>query len=419
MQNDYDDYEDYESPPFRWMSVGVLLLAVVGFFSLAWYAYYTGTKDTDYQEVATIEADNEPLKVAPEDPGGQEYPHQEKTIYEAPESKEPTAEQAALMKQPEAPVIPADMPEKSTPKAEEKVAAIIQKAVEENQAEAELEANPEEGVVSEKEMVVEAKPETKKAAEKATKPKAVVKIEKSEKPASSKPVVTATPNPDHVLKPLPDPFSKSEAAKKEAAKSAETAVADAGVKEEAKKIEDKKLEIAKPALKPVAEGKAEKAEAAKVEPVNVEPAKPAESKPDLEVVADTAKEETPAAKAEAKPAAEEKSADAPATAEPKAEAAKAPQPKTEAPAGESGGGAHQLQLGAFRSAQEADSNWARIGKANAELVKGRGHKVVRSDLGEKGVYYRLRMTGFESAAQAKALCEQLKANNQSCFYTAP
>jgi|GEM_PF-1022225 len=417
MQNDYDDYEDYESPPFRWMSVGVLLLAVVGFFSLAWYAYYTGTKDTDYQEVATIEADNEPLKVAPEDPGGQEYPHQEKTIYEAPESKEPTAEQAALMKQPEAPVIPADMPEKSAPKAEEKVAAIIQKAVEENQAEPEEDS--EDSVVSEKDAVAEAKPELKKTAEKATKPKAVVKIEKSEKPASNKTVVTATPNPEHVLKPLPDPFSKSEAAKKEAAKSAEAAVADAGVKEEAKKVEDKKLEIAKPALKPVAEGKAEKAEAAKVEPVNVEPAKPAESKPDLEVVADTAKEEAPAAKAEAKPAAEEKPADAPAPAEPKAEAPKATQSKTETPAGESGGGVHQLQLGAFRSSQEADSNWVRISKANAGLVKGRGHKVVRSDLGEKGVYYRLRMTGFESAAQAKALCEQLKANNQSCFYTAP
>lgn len=163
MQNDYDDYEDYESPPFRWMSVGVLLLAVVGFFSLAWYAYYTGTKDTDYQEVATIEADHEPLKVTPEDPGGQEYPHQEKTIYEAPESREANADQAVVAKQAEEPVVPDDMPEQSAPKSEEKVAAIIQKAVDDTQAGTD-EGEGEEGASSELEK--RAEPEVKKPAKK-------------------------------------------------------------------------------------------------------------------------------------------------------------------------------------------------------------------------------------------------------------
>lgn len=400
MQNDYDDYEDYESPPFRWMSVGVLLLAVVGFFSLAWYAYYTGTKDTDSSEVATLEADKEPIKVAPEKPGGMEFPHQEKTIYDAPEAADTSVEHSALMKEPEQPVMPDNMPEKSQPTPETKVAAIIQKAVADNADESESEAGeakkeaekvdgPNVHTIDTKADIKEAKKAASKAADKAaanTKPKVVVKIEKLDKsaPAKTQPVVVA-PQPSHVLKPLPDPFAKEEAAKAEVSKS-----------ETLSNQEDKKLEIAKPApLKPVAEPSISSAAD------DTKPASKPEQKPEISVVEAEAKPET------STPVAQEKSDE---------QTIAKPAIKVQA-IGEVG--PHQLQMGAFRSEAEAEAHWRKLNKSSASVIGGHGYKIVRSDLGEKGIYYRLRMVGFGSAAEAKSLCEQLKTAKQSCFYATP
>jgi len=136
MQKDYDDYEEYDSPRFRWMSVVVLLLAVAGFFSLAWYAYYSGTKHADYDDAVVIEADNAPVKVKPDAPGGAQFPHQEKTIYNAAEGSGKTPAQAQVVKSQEVPVVPAGMTQKAEPTKEKKAAAIIQKAVEETQLKA-------------------------------------------------------------------------------------------------------------------------------------------------------------------------------------------------------------------------------------------------------------------------------------------
>jgi len=41
--------------------------------------------------------------------------------------------------------------------------------------------------------------------------------------------------------------------------------------------------------------------------------------------------------------------------------------------------------------------------------------VVKADLGAKGVYYRLRLGGFESQAQAQSACGKLKSRGLSCF----
>ncbi len=132
MQTDYDDYDDAENPSMRWMSIVVLLLAVAGFFSLAWYAYYTGTKSVQTGDVVVIEADSSPIKEAPEDPGGMEFPHQEKTIYQAvnPDAK-PSGDTVVLDSEEEV-VLPEDMDKEPTA-ADEKIAAILQNAANETQ----------------------------------------------------------------------------------------------------------------------------------------------------------------------------------------------------------------------------------------------------------------------------------------------
>lgn len=89
MARDFDEInpdlmdQEPENSFLRWMSALILLVAVGGFFTLAWYAYHTGTETMDESEVELVKADGTPIKEMPESPGGQQFPHQDKTIYQA------------------------------------------------------------------------------------------------------------------------------------------------------------------------------------------------------------------------------------------------------------------------------------------------------------------------------------------------
>lgn len=75
----------------------------------------------------------------------------------------------------------------------------------------------------------------------------------------------------------------------------------------------------------------------------------------------------------------------------------------------------QVQLGAFGSQAEAEQNWTKIRNAHSDVIGSMGHQIVRADLGAKGVYYRLRVSGFASANAAKQTCAALSARGQGCF----
>lgn len=88
MRNDYDAPEGetfdeiYQSDGLRWMSIVVVLLVVLGFFSLAWYAYRTNTTAGGEEgEILIVEGDTLPYKQRPENPGGMQFPNQDKEVY--------------------------------------------------------------------------------------------------------------------------------------------------------------------------------------------------------------------------------------------------------------------------------------------------------------------------------------------------
>lgn len=112
MRNDFDASEreleddgDYDSDGLRWMSVVVVLLVVFGFISLAWYAYRSGVTSTADGDVPTLEAEAGPLKVAPTNPGGMDFPNQDKTVYETMAKSETGAKTEHLMEAPEEPIL--------------------------------------------------------------------------------------------------------------------------------------------------------------------------------------------------------------------------------------------------------------------------------------------------------------------------
>jgi cell division septation protein DedD len=87
MRADFDEFDDFTENeeksartglPLSWL---VLAIALVGFVALAWYAYRA--QEGDASSLVLIKAEETPIKLAPQEPGGASFPNQDKTIYEA------------------------------------------------------------------------------------------------------------------------------------------------------------------------------------------------------------------------------------------------------------------------------------------------------------------------------------------------
>lgn len=104
------EYAEVQSVPrlrVRVLSTMLVLAAFAGFFWLAWYAYKSGTSTGQVEEVPVVEADEAPFRTAPDDPGGMEVPHRDKTIYETLNRNDGEAEKKEkLSPTPEEPVAP-------------------------------------------------------------------------------------------------------------------------------------------------------------------------------------------------------------------------------------------------------------------------------------------------------------------------
>ena len=78
-------------------------------------------------------------------------------------------------------------------------------------------------------------------------------------------------------------------------------------------------------------------------------------------------------------------------------------------------GAYLLQIGAYKSQEEADASWKAFAAKHAALLAGFSPNVKQVDLGEKGTWYRLRVGSFADKDAASGLCEKLKADGGNCF----
>lgn len=112
MRPDLDDYEDLtpeteSEPRGRVMSWLVLGVAVFGFAALAYYAYQSGSQTAGEGQMLVVSAPEGPIRETPADPGGEEFPHKDKTIYNALSPYRTDGERVEkLLPEPEEPVIP-------------------------------------------------------------------------------------------------------------------------------------------------------------------------------------------------------------------------------------------------------------------------------------------------------------------------
>lgn len=81
----------------------------------------------------------------------------------------------------------------------------------------------------------------------------------------------------------------------------------------------------------------------------------------------------------------------------------------------SASGSSLLQLGAYKSEEEANTAWKTFKGKHGAILAGAGPNIQKADLGEKGTWYRLRTGPFASKEAAQSVCDKLKADGGACF----
>jgi tetratricopeptide (TPR) repeat protein len=73
-----------------------------------------------------------------------------------------------------------------------------------------------------------------------------------------------------------------------------------------------------------------------------------------------------------------------------------------------------IQVASAVSEDAAWSTWKKIQRRSKTLADVKP-VVVKADLGKKGIYYRVRLTGYDGRSEASGVCSKLKKNGVSCF----
>ncbi|CAK0765195.1 Cell division septation protein DedD [uncultured Gammaproteobacteria bacterium] len=79
----------------------------------------------------------------------------------------------------------------------------------------------------------------------------------------------------------------------------------------------------------------------------------------------------------------------------------------------SGSASFRVQLGSLKSEADATAEWRRLATRYPAQLGGLSPSIMRADLGEKGIYFRLR-GGPLDENRAKDTCAQLKTQNVVC-----
>jgi hypothetical protein len=76
---------------------------------------------------------------------------------------------------------------------------------------------------------------------------------------------------------------------------------------------------------------------------------------------------------------------------------------------------YAIQLGSVRSRQEANVEWERLRQSHADILGGLRPMVLEADLGQRGMYYRLRAGPITSQNSARQLCNSLVDRKVACI----
>jgi cell division septation protein DedD len=78
-------------------------------------------------------------------------------------------------------------------------------------------------------------------------------------------------------------------------------------------------------------------------------------------------------------------------------------------------GDYLIQIVALRSQEAAEREWDRVSRRHASILGSYRPLIVKTDLGDRGIFYRLRAGPLASRNDAEQLCSALVAENVGCL----
>ena len=81
------------------------------------------------------------------------------------------------------------------------------------------------------------------------------------------------------------------------------------------------------------------------------------------------------------------------------------------------GGDWVVQIGSFRTEQEAEEAWLNFATRHSELGSGFTPDIQSTEIEGRGTYHRLRISAFSSRDTASDYCSQLQSRGQDCYVT--
>lgn len=76
---------------------------------------------------------------------------------------------------------------------------------------------------------------------------------------------------------------------------------------------------------------------------------------------------------------------------------------------------YYVQVASHRSADLAEKEFSRITKKHSSIFKNPRHKIVRCQLKDKGVFFKLLIGPLAGPEQARLICKKLVQSRQSCI----
>jgi hypothetical protein len=80
---------------------------------------------------------------------------------------------------------------------------------------------------------------------------------------------------------------------------------------------------------------------------------------------------------------------------------------------------YRLQVGAVRTPEGAQQEWSRLKRAQADILGKLDMRVARTDLGARGVFYRIEAGPIGDGAAAQRSCNALKQRKVGCVLVRP
>ncbi len=379
---DYETFDDFDdTTPQRSKRTPVIILAsllCVGVLAGGViFAYRQGVRESSQTTLPIIVADTKPAKEEPSNPGGVKIPHQNKLIYDRILGEE------------------TDIAEKIIPR-EEKAVRLSQQPAHTTLTK----TTPSAKVVAPPVPGVPANPEPANA------------IKKVAKDAVAKKLAEVTP---------PKPVSPPDDLINDNGTAPGVKTPDTTQPlTETLKLLPKKPEPAAAPDPATKVGEIVRLETETLTGVPAETPKTAESSAEKLAIAKLVEETVgadtePAVKGKLPPVLPRRKPPAPSTTASRVASTPTPTPTPETSARSVAGG-YVVQIAAFRSQEEALSRYARLKRRHTSLLKPYTSFVQRADLGDRGVYYRLRLGPIDGKDKASELCRSLlSAGEKDCL----